>query len=134
MGASVLPWVPRRVWCVRGSGCWGEGDGVAECFELSDVVAFLGLWIEVCGVVVGAEVGVGGVGVGQQVPDDDQDGASDGDDGAFVAASSGDASVALPEEGVGAAGGDGGLAQDLGQVAVAVAGVGFTFGFYRPRI
>lgn len=25
---------------VWGSGSWGEGDGVAECFELADVVAF----------------------------------------------------------------------------------------------
>jgi hypothetical protein len=63
------------------------------------------------------------------VPDDDQDGASDGYQGAFVAASSGDAPVALPEEGVGAAGSDGGLAQDLGQVAVAVPSGAVAFGF-----
>ena len=33
-----------------------EGDGVAEGFELADVVAFLGLRVEVFGEVVGAEV------------------------------------------------------------------------------
>jgi len=48
-----------------GSGCWGEGDGVAECFKLADVGAFLGFWVDVFGVVISAEVGEGGVRVGQ---------------------------------------------------------------------
>ena len=58
----------------------------------------------------------------EQVPDDDQDGAADGDDGSFLAAAAGDPPVALAEEGVGPAGADGGLAQDPGQVGVAVPG------------
>ena len=56
------------------------------------------------------------------MPDDDQDGPADGDDGLLGAAAAGDPPVAFAEEGVGAAGADGGLAEDAGQVAVAVAG------------
>ena len=60
--------------------------------------------------------------VGEQVPDDDQDGSADGDDRSFLSPPSGDASVAFAEEGVGSAGDGGGLAEDPGQVAVAVPG------------
>ncbi|WP_239395167.1 hypothetical protein [Frankia sp. CiP3] len=63
-----------------------------------------------------------GVGVGEEVPDDGQDGASDRDDRFLLPAASGDASVAFAEEGVGAAGGDGAFAQDAGEVGVAVSG------------
>jgi len=48
-----------------------------------------------------------GLWVGQQVPGDDQDGPADRDDGALLAASRGDLSVAFTEEGIGLAGGDG---------------------------
>jgi len=54
------------------------------------------------------------VGVGEQVPDDDQNGPADGDDGFLFAAAAGDTPVALAEEGVGPAGGDGGVAEDPG--------------------
>ena len=54
---------------VPGSGCGFEGDAVAECFELADVVAFLCVGVDV---VVGAEVMEPGVGVGEEVPDDHQ--------------------------------------------------------------
>jgi hypothetical protein len=47
-----------------------EGDAVAEGFELSDVVALLGVGVDVSVVVVGAELVESGVGVGEQVPDD----------------------------------------------------------------
>ena len=77
---------------------------VAEGFELADVVALLGCGVDVAVVVVGAEVVEAGVGVGEQVPDDHQDGAADRDDGLLLAASAGDASVAGAEEGVGPAG------------------------------
>jgi hypothetical protein len=46
-----------------------------------------------------------GLGVGQQLPDD-QDGSSDGDDGPGFAAVAGDAPVAFAEKGVGFTGGD----------------------------
>ena len=51
-------------------GCWlcgglgGEGDGVAEGFELADVVAGFLVLVGVPLVVVGAEVAVAGVAVG----------------------------------------------------------------------
>ena len=89
---------------------------------MADVVALLAVGVDAGVVEVGAEVVEAGVGVGEQVPDDDQDGAADRDDGLLLAAAAGDASVAFAEEGVGPAGGDGGLAEDRGQVAVAVAG------------
>ena len=52
-GAGVGVWLRG---CSGGSGGRFEGDGVAEGFELADVVAFLGVGIGVGGVVVGAEV------------------------------------------------------------------------------
>jgi hypothetical protein len=95
--------------------------------ELPDVVA-LGAIGVVAGVVeAGAEVVEAGVGVSQQMPDDDQDGAADRNDGPLGATAAGDAPVTLPEEGVGLAGRDGGLAEDPGQVGVAVAGGGRAF-------
>ena len=78
---------------VGGSGGGLEGDGVAEGFELADVVALAAFGVDAGGVVAGSEVVEAGVGVGEQVPGDDQDGAAEGDDGAFGAAAPGDAPV-----------------------------------------
>ena len=72
-------------------------------------------------VVAGAEVGEPGGRVGEQVPDDDQDGAGHGDLGFGFAAAAGDPVVPLAEEGVRAGGADGGLAEGAAQVAVALA-------------
>src|SRR3954451_9896272 len=105
-----------------GSGGGLDGDLVAEGFELVDVGAFLAFGVDPLVVEVGSEVVVAGLGIGQQMPDDDQDGAADGDDGLLRAAAASDAPVAFAEEGVGLAGGDCRLADDLGQVAVAVPG------------
>jgi len=66
------------------------------------------------------------------VPDDDKDGPADRDDGSLLATPSGDPSVALAEEGVGAAGRDGRLAQDSGQVTVAVPGCTVALGDAEP--
>jgi hypothetical protein len=60
---------------VSGRGC--EGDGVAECFELADVAAFLDVRVCAAAEVIGAEITEPGVRILQQVPDDDEDGASD---------------------------------------------------------
>ena len=80
------------MWVVRLGG-GGEGDGEPEGFELADVVTGFAAGIGAAGVVAGAEVVVAGGGVGEQVPDDDQDGAGDGDQGAELAAAAGDAPV-----------------------------------------
>jgi hypothetical protein len=93
------------------------------------VVADLALGVGVAGVEAGTEIVVTDVGVGQQVPDDGQDGAADRDDGFLRAAAAGDAAVALAEGGVGVAGGDGGLAENPGQVGVAVTGAAGAFLF-----
>jgi hypothetical protein len=62
------------------SGSGFEGDLVAEGFELADVVAPGAVGVDTGVVEVRAEVTAVGVGVGQQVPDDDQDGPADRDD------------------------------------------------------
>jgi hypothetical protein len=63
------------------------------------------VWADAVVVEVGAQVVATRLGVGEQVPDD-QDGASDRDDGSLFAAAFGDAAVAFPEEGGGLASGD----------------------------
>ncbi|MGC2404697.1 MAG: hypothetical protein WA510_33205 [Acidobacteriaceae bacterium] len=65
---------------------WRQGDGETEGFELADVVAGLLVFVDPAGVVARAQVMEAGGGVGQQVPDDDQDGAGDGNEGSELAA------------------------------------------------
>jgi hypothetical protein len=86
------------------------GDLVAEGVKAADVVANGASGAGAGVVVVGSQVGGAGLLVGQQVPDRDQDGSADRDDGFLLAAASGDPPVALAEEGVGAGGADGGFA------------------------
>ena len=97
--------------CVFGSGGGFEGDAVAHRHQLRDVVADLAFGVDPAGVVVGAEVVEPGGGVGEQVPDDDQDGAGDRDQGFEFAAAFDDAPVAFAEEGVGAGGRGSGVAE-----------------------
>jgi hypothetical protein len=99
------------------SGGGFEGDLVAEGFELADVVALLVFWVDARVAVAGAQVVETDVGIGQEVPDDDQDGnvdGHDGHDGLLLASASGDAPVTLTQERVGVACAGGGLAQDPG--------------------
>src|SRR5215218_5813146 len=63
------------------------------------------------------------------MPDDDQDGSADRHDGAPLATSAGDPPVAFPKEGIGLAGGDGGLAEHPSQLRVAVPGRPAALGF-----
>src|SRR5215217_3010503 len=79
-----------------GSGGGFEGDLVAQGLQLADVVVFGALGVDVGVVEAGAQVVVAQVGVGQQVPDDDQDGAAHRHDGLLGAAVASDAPVALP--------------------------------------
>src|SRR5215218_8515542 len=71
------------------AGWWSggrlQGDLVAERLELADEVAGLAGGVDAAGVVVGAQVVEAGGGVGEQVPDDHQDGAGDGDQGLELA-------------------------------------------------
>src|SRR5215218_4348039 len=82
------------------SGCRIEGHRVAEGLEFADVLADLPLGVGAGVVVAGAEVDELDVVVGEQRPDDDEDGSADRDDGTVLAAASGDPAVALAEEGV----------------------------------
>ena len=62
--------------CVfRGLCDWLESDVESHRGQLGDVVAELSLGDDAAGVVVGAEVVKSGGWVGEQLPDDDQDGA-----------------------------------------------------------
>ena len=99
-------------WGVRARGraevsqaAGSKGDLVAEGFELADVVALLALGADAGVVEVRAEVVEADFGVGQQVPDDDQDRAVDRDDGLLLAPPPGDAPITLAKEGVGLSGG-----------------------------
>ena len=105
-----------------GSGFGFEGDCVAEGFELTDVIAFGPFGAHPCVADPGAEVNELGFGVGQQVPENGQDESANGDYGFLLPAPSGDASVAFTQKRVGLAGGHGRLAEDPGEVGVAVAG------------
>src|SRR5436309_3815082 len=96
--------------CSGWSGGGSERDGVAEGFELADVGAGLAVFVDPAGVVASAEVVVAGGAVGEQVPDDHQDGAGDGDQGFELSPALDQAPVAFAEEGVGLAGRGGGLA------------------------
>ncbi|MDM4721680.1 hypothetical protein QTQ03_19555 [Micromonospora sp. WMMA1363] len=88
---------------------------MAEGFELPDEGVELAVGVDAPVVVVGAEVLVAGGRVGEQVPDDDQDGAGDGDEGLAFTAAFDDAPVAFGEEAAAAAGGGaGGQAEDPG--------------------
>ena len=53
---------------------------------MSNVAALLGRGVDVSGVVIGAQIVVSGFWILQQVPDDDQDGAGDRDEGVELAA------------------------------------------------
>jgi len=62
---------------------------------LADVVAGLLVLVDAAGILAGAEIGIADCGIGQQVPDDHQDGAGDGEQGLELAAALDDAPVAL---------------------------------------
>src|SRR6266545_3780817 len=83
------------------SGGVVEGDFLAGYpFEFGDELAFAAQRGEAV-MPVGAEVGEAGGGVGEQVPDDGEDGVADGDQGAFLAAAPDDPLVAGGQEGPG---------------------------------
>jgi hypothetical protein len=130
-GQATAPGVAQRSRVQPNGAGWSgggfEGDSIAEGVELADVVTDLAFAVGVAGVEVRAQVVEAGVRVGQQVPDDDQDGAAEGDDGFLRAAAAGDPPVALAGESVGPAGSDGGLIQNPGQVGVAVTGAAGAF-------
>jgi hypothetical protein len=96
------------------------------------VVAGLAVFVDPAGVVAGAEVSVAGGAVGEQVPDDHQDGAGDGDGGFELAPALDQAPVAFAEEGVGLAGCGGGLAEDSLETSDAVK-LSSCFGVCRRR-
>src|SRR4029453_14181531 len=87
------------------SGGGFEGDLVAEGLQLADVVALGALRTDAGVVEAGAQVLEVGLWVGQQVPDNDQDGPADRNDRFLGAAAAGDPPVALTQEGIGLGGG-----------------------------
>src|SRR5215216_6910885 len=102
------------------SGGGLQGDLVAEGLQLADVVALGALSVDAGVVEAGAQLLEPCGRVGQQMPDDDQDGPANRDDRASLAASAGDPPVAFTKEGLGLAGGHGGLTEHASQVGVAV--------------
>jgi hypothetical protein len=104
----------------RGSGVlggWGDGDVEAEGAELAQVGADLAVAVGCAFVPVGSEVDEPGFGAGEQVPDDDEDGAGDGAFGPVPA----QAAEPCAEERFGACGAVGGLGAVPLEVGVALA-------------
>ncbi len=87
------------------------------------MVADLPFGVDAVGVVVGSEIAESSRWVGEQVPDDGQDGAGDRDEGFEFAAAFDDAPVAFAEKGVRLGGRGGGLAERTLEVGVALAGL-----------
>ena len=79
--------------CGFGSGGGFEGDPVAHGGQLGDVSTHPAFDVDAAGVVIGSEFAEAGSGVVEQVPDDDQDGAGDRDQGLEFAAAFDDAPV-----------------------------------------
>src|ERR1700679_963509 len=90
-------------------GGGGDGDLVAEGLQAAEVGAGFAVAVGLPLVPVESEVGEPGLGVAQQVPDDDQDRASDGASGAGAAEFAGQAAEPLAEECLGAGGAGRGL-------------------------
>ena len=67
--------------------------------ELADMVACLALGVNAAGVIAGAQFVEARGGSASGHPDDDQNGAGDGDQGPQLAAAPGDPPVTLAEEG-----------------------------------
>src|SRR5580704_6050741 len=107
----------------RDSGLCGGGDGDVESegVELAEVGADLAVAVGFAVVPVGAEVGEPGFGVGEQVPDDDEDGAGDGAFGPVPAEALAEAAEPFAEEGAGAGGAVGGLGVVALEVGVTLA-------------
>jgi hypothetical protein len=106
----------------RGLGlgdCLGEGDVETEGLEVAEVGADLAVAVGLALVPPGAEVAEPGAGVGQQVPDDDEDGPADRALSADAPDAPGQAAEPLAEEGVRAGRAQGGLGAVALQVRVA---------------
>jgi hypothetical protein len=108
-------------------GGGGDGDVEAEGAELAEVCLDLAVAVGRAFVPVGAEVGEPGFWVGEQVPDDDEDGAGDGALGPVPAQAPGQAAEPFAEEGLGAGGAVGGLGAVALQVGVALPLLRFAF-------
>ena len=95
-------WAAGLVSGFRVLGGRGDGDVEAEGLELAEVGADLAVAVGLAIVPAGAEVAEPGAGVGQQVPDDDEDGPADRALGADAADAAGEAAEPLAGEGTGA--------------------------------
>ncbi|MBV1940441.1 hypothetical protein KUF83_28300 [Streptomyces sp. BV286] len=95
---------------------------MAECLELTDEIAGFSGGIEMAPVPVSTQLLVGGGRGVDQVAGDDEYRADDGNERLGVAAAFDDAAVAGAEEGVGAGGGVGGLAEGALEPEIALAG------------
>jgi hypothetical protein len=79
------------------------------------VVSLAAVGVDAAGVETRSQIVEMGPGVRQQVPDDDQDGPADRDDGTLGTTAAGDPPVTLAEEGVGPPGGRGPEAVNLNE-------------------
>jgi hypothetical protein len=96
---------------------------VTEGLELMDELACAAGVADAVGEVIRTKVVEASGRVGQQMPDDGEDGTGDGDQGAELAWAFDQRPAAFTQEGRGLGGSGCGLAQCAGQLAVAVAGL-----------
>jgi hypothetical protein len=66
-----------RARCCHRSGSTGQGDAEPARIKLTDVIAGFAVRVDAAGAAADAEVVLAAGAVGEQVPDDDQDGAGD---------------------------------------------------------
>src|SRR5690242_5935147 len=112
----------ERAWSAGlGLGGGGYGDLEPEGLELAEAGADFAVAVCFAVVPAGAEVGEPGSGIGEQMPDDDEDGAGDGALGPVPAEAPGQAAESFAEEGSGAGGAVGGLGAVALEVGVALA-------------
>jgi hypothetical protein len=100
-----------------------SSTGQPEGFEWGDEAGLLAFGVDAAGEVVAAEFVVDGVGVGADVPGDDEDRVADGHGGSFLASPPGDLPELGGEVGVaGSASGPAALGEDPRQRRVALGG------------
>ena len=126
------PWGARGGWAGRSparlvrcrwwSGGRAECDVMSEGLQLLYEVAGSAVGVDAAGVVVGAEVAEACRRVGEQVPDDDEDRAGDGDDRSQLASPANQAPIPLTQERVGPSCRGGGFSEHTFEIGIAFAG------------
>jgi len=102
------------------SGRWPQGDLISKGTELADEIARSSVLVEFPLVEVRTEIDEAGVGVCEEMPDDDEDRARHRDECPGLTSAADESTVALAEEGVRLGCSVGGFTEDALQVGMPV--------------